>query len=72
MRPAYRCSSRHGGDKSYELARTPQGERAHGVTLVFDASTPIAISDIRRPDLFDQLVDLGYTLAVPSHVERRI
>ena len=25
---------------------------------------------MRRPDLFDRLVDLGYTLAVPSHVER--
>ena len=37
---------------------------------MFDASTPIAISDMRRPDLFDLLVDLGYTLAVPSHVER--
>ena len=37
---------------------------------MFDASTPIAISDIRRPDLFDRLVDLGYTLAIPSHVER--
>lgn len=37
---------------------------------MFDASTPISISDMRRPDLFDLLVDLGYTLAVPSHVER--
>ena len=25
---------------------------------------------MRRPDLFDRLRDLGYGLAVPSHVER--
>ena len=43
---------------------------ACGGTLVFDASTPIAISYIRRPDMFDLFRNMGYELAVPSHVER--
>ena len=41
-----------------------------GGTLVFDASTLIAISDMRRPDMFDRFRDLGYDLVVPSHMAR--
>lgn len=37
---------------------------------MFDTSAVIGISDIRRPDLFDQFRKLGYKLAVPSHVYR--
>lgn len=48
-----------------------RGHHEHGDTLVFDASTPIAISHMRRPDLLDRLRDLGYDLAVPSHVDGR-
>ena len=36
---------------------------------MLDSSAPIAISDMRRPDLFDRFRDMGYDLAVPSHVE---
>ena len=41
-----------------------------GNTLVFDASTLIGVSDMRRPDLFDLFRGLGYGQVVPSYVER--
>ena len=47
-----------------------RGQLAHGDPLVFDASTPIAISCMRRPDLFDRFRELGCELAIPSYVER--